>query len=103
MNESIPSRRDALRSLGTAVAGAIGIAAFAETQTEAVAPPPSPALIDTHVHIVDSKIPGGLETPVALGPFDTKRQPKAAQRFARLIRDELKLADVGQALCMPRC
>src|SRR5262245_28167096 len=88
------SRRDALRTIGGTLLA--GTAALAADDT-----PADVAVIDTHVHLVESRLPGGFEKAIPLAPFD-KSDPKAPRRLARTFEDEAKKAGVAQALCMPR-
>lgn len=97
MSMTEPSRRDMLRS---AVVGAIGLCGA--SRSAAAAPTPAASLIDAHIHIVESRLPGGLAKGVPLAPFHPLLDPKGPQRLAKLIQDEMKAAGVRQALCMPR-
>jgi hypothetical protein len=101
MSEIQLSRRDALRTLGGAfLAGAFG----AETWSQfAVADERSAeeSIIDTHVHIVNPRLPGVRAQPVPLAPFG-KGDTAGMKQLVKRIEDETKKARVVQALCMPR-
>jgi hypothetical protein len=84
------SRREALALAGVALAAGVGPAA-------APAPPP---IVDAHFHLVEPRLPGAFEAPVALGPF--KDDPDAVEKFVKIVEEELKKAGVTAALCMPR-
>jgi predicted TIM-barrel fold metal-dependent hydrolase len=104
MSRFILSRRDALRRLGTLAAGVIGFGLRSDPRLDAAdRPPADTSLIDMHVHIVNTRIPGLLETPVPLAPFDKIKDPQGMERLVKTIEDQAKTAGVGQALCMPRC
>jgi predicted TIM-barrel fold metal-dependent hydrolase len=90
------SRRDALRTLGGAfLGGALSQYAVAEER------PAEEPIIDTHVHVVDPRLPGIKAQPVPLAPFG-KDDPAGMKRLAKRIEDETKQAHVAHALCMPR-
>jgi predicted TIM-barrel fold metal-dependent hydrolase len=94
-----PSRRDALRAVGTAAfSAAIGASAASQAADKG---PAELAVIDTHVHIVKSRVPGGLDKTVDLAPF-SKKDTEGRKRLAGVIEEEAKKAGVTQALCMPR-
>jgi predicted TIM-barrel fold metal-dependent hydrolase len=96
MSGTYPSRRDALRTFGGAfLAGAWAPFAAADER------PAEPSVIDTHVHIVNTRLPGVRAQPVPLAPFG-KEEPTALKQLARRIEEETKQAQVVQALCMPR-
>jgi uncharacterized protein len=59
------------------------------------------AIIDTHVHLVQSRLPGVLDQPVRLAPFD-KGDAEGPKRLAKIVEEEMKKAGVAHALCMPR-
>src|SRR5262245_51965286 len=93
MRESQMSRRDALRTLGgTLVAGALTRAAKSQ--------PADAPVIDTHVHLVRSRLPGALDTKLPLAPFD-KGHAEGEKRLAKSVEEATKEAGVAQALCMP--
>lgn len=101
MGELRVSRRKALWTLsGTLFASAAttwtGPAAMAEDENPAGA-----AVIDTHVHLVKSRLPGALDTGSPLAPFD-KGDVEGPMRLAKTVEEEMKQAGVAQALCMPR-
>jgi predicted TIM-barrel fold metal-dependent hydrolase len=101
MSEPRLSRRDAFRTFGgslltAAVATRRWPAALAADDRPANAP-----VIDTHVHLTKSRLPGALPKTVPLAPFD-KSDPDGPTRLARTVEAEMKQAGVAQALCMPR-
>jgi predicted TIM-barrel fold metal-dependent hydrolase len=95
------TRREALGTLGGALlTGAFGpravsLAAAADRQ------PQGEAVIDTHVHIVNSRLPGVLDTFSPLAPFG-KDGTEGPKRLVKTIEDGTRKAGVVQALCMPR-
>jgi predicted TIM-barrel fold metal-dependent hydrolase len=92
------TRREALQAIGAASLAAI----IGEDSRAAGAEAPGEAkLIDAHVHIVHSRLPGGLEKETPLAPFD-KSEPEAPMRLARTVEEQMRAAGVAQALCMPR-
>lgn len=100
MPEFLPSRRQALKSLGGAlVAGAFGLREPATAAEDAAG---GKGIVDTHVHIVSSKLGRaiGKETPLP-EPFNMQLEPGGPERFARLLEAELQAAGVEHALCMP--
>ncbi len=92
------SRRDALCTLGSTLVAAAG--SFRLPLAEAAAPKPA-RLIDTHVHVVDSRLPGGLEKSLPLAPFE-KGDSEGPKLLIRRIEEQARKAGVAQALCMPR-
>jgi len=99
MNQVSISRRDALRT----TAGGILTATLGQ-HAVAHQPPKNSGLIDVHMHIVGSRLPGvpvADNDPVRLGPF-AKDDLQGPQRLAQAIQDQAKRANVEQALCMPR-
>jgi predicted TIM-barrel fold metal-dependent hydrolase len=101
MNEVRLSRRKALWTLsGALLAGAMATrvcpSARAADEKHADA-----AIIDTHVHLVNTRLPGLLDTPVALAPF-VRGDAEGPKRLARKVEEETKKAGVAHALCMPR-
>jgi predicted TIM-barrel fold metal-dependent hydrolase len=98
MSELTLSRRDALRALGGTLLGAAAARVSPAATDE---PPEDVAVIDAHVHLVDSRLPGAFDKTVALAPFD-RGDRKGPARLAKLFGDEAKKAGVAQALCMPR-
>jgi predicted TIM-barrel fold metal-dependent hydrolase len=99
MSEIGLSRRDALRTIGSTLLGAAAArVAPAAAADEAAA---DVAVIDTHVHLADSRLPGGFDKTIALAPFD-KGDTKGPRQLAKTFQDEAKKAGVAQALCMPR-
>lgn len=109
MPEHPVSRREALRYFGAAAAAPL-LGAFAGIRTPVLAAndQASESLIDTHFHLVNPRLPGVPESIPApdkktqLAPFDPATNPKGAQQLAKVIEQEMKAAEVGQALCMPR-
>lgn len=59
--------------------------------------------IDAHVHVVHPGIPGVPEKSAPDGtPFvDPIAEPRKAEELSRVIRNEMGMAGVEQALCMP--
>lgn len=88
------SRRDALRTIGGTLFGCAAATAAEE-------PAGDVAVIDTHVHLADSRLPGGFDKTIALAPFE-KGDRKGPVRLAKVFQDEAKKAGVAQALGMPR-
>jgi predicted TIM-barrel fold metal-dependent hydrolase len=98
MSNHLPTRRAALLALGGAAAGVGG---HAPAPQPAAARPPDAPHIDAHVHLVNSKLPGGLPKPIPLAPFppgDTDGPAKLARAFEA----DAGSAGIGQALVMPR-
>lgn len=86
-----PSRRELLLAVGGVAVTAVGSA-----------PPAPPAdLVDCHVHIALSKVPGQRPVPVPLAPFDRDKDPDGPARLAKLVQDAATAAGVADALCMP--
>src|SRR5262245_33227660 len=95
------SRRDALRTLGGALlTGAFGTQAVSLAAADDKQPA-GESVIDTHVHLVNSRLPGALDKAVPLAPFG-KEDAEGPKRLVKTIEDEMKKAGVVQALCMPR-
>jgi predicted TIM-barrel fold metal-dependent hydrolase len=95
------SRRDALRALGGAfLAGALGTGLSPQTAA-ADNVPAAAAIIDTHVHLVRTRLPGALDATLPIAPF-SKEDAAGMKRLAETIETETKQAGVVQALCMPR-
>ena len=94
------SRREALGSLGRCAL--VGGAAL-QAGGSAAAPPVAPVgtIIDAHMHVVESKLPGAFDKTLPLPPFD-KDEPDGTERFAAKLADEMTKAGVAKALCMPR-
>jgi predicted TIM-barrel fold metal-dependent hydrolase len=63
--------------------------------------PSDAAVIDTHIHLVKSRLPGALDRTVPLAPFD-KGDAEGPTRLAKTVEEETKQAGVAHALCMPR-
>jgi hypothetical protein len=61
-------------------------------------PSPVQAVIDTHVHVVDTNLPG---VPPGNAPDGIPFQG-SLERLARSIQSQMKEANVEHALCMPR-
>lgn len=103
MSEFMPSRREAIRSLGGAfVASAFGLGTpVGLDKTAANEDNGGGMLVDSHVHIVSSRISRVLGTPASRAPFDMLDEPGGAERLAKLIEGQMKAADIGHALCMP--
>lgn len=99
MSESGMSRREALWTLGGALIAAAPGSRLASAALRAASAADS--LVDTHVHLVNSRLPGGLDKPVPLAPFG-KNDVEGAKRLARTIQFQAKEANLGHALCMPR-
>jgi predicted TIM-barrel fold metal-dependent hydrolase len=96
------SRREALCALGgTVLAGCAAPTTDITTLAEEEKPAKPASIIDTHVHLVDARVPGGLENPVRLAPF-AKGDKKGPEKLAQKVQAEMKKAGVAQALCMPR-
>lgn len=95
MTPALLTRREGLRAAVTAAVGAVTPAGTGD-------PPASPAdLVDCHVHIALSKVPGQRPVPVPLAPFDPAKDPDGPARLARLIQDAASAAGVADALCLP--
>lgn len=92
------SRRDVLRTIGGTLLGATASRSGASADDE---PAADAGVIDTHVHVVESRVPGALGKSTTLGPFD-KGDRKGPARLARQFQDDAKQAGVAQALGMPR-
>ncbi len=109
MPQHTVSRRELLRCLGAAAATPLlgGVASRWAPVLAADGPDVGP-FIDTHVHLVNVRLPGvpeSLLTPdkkTRLAPFDAVENPRGAQQLASVIQAEMETAKVGQALCMPR-
>lgn len=103
MNHFSPSRRNAIQSLGgTFVAGALGLATNAGSrQAFATESSDNGAVVDTHVHIVSSRLYRTGELAAPTPPFHLFQEPGGAARLAKMAQDELKAAGVTHALCMP--
>src|SRR5262245_3896819 len=99
MPEKFPSRRDVLKAMGSAaLAGYAGFATGlgshgAQTRPEAA------TLVDTHLHIVGSKLPRPSTSSPSI--FDLLQRPGGAEQLGKMTSKELRGAGVGQALCMP--
>jgi len=100
MIEFALSRREALRTIGGTLLGGV-----ATTWVSPAAPADEPAenvpIIDAHIHLVDSRLPGAFDRTIALAPFD-KDDRKGPARLAKAYQDEAKAAGIAQGLCMPR-
>lgn len=103
------SRRKALAWLGgAACAPLFGSSSAGQTTPPGKGPPANEPLIDTHFHLAHPRLPGvpnDLTAPdkkTRLAPFDPDKDPDGAKLLAKAIQAEMKAADVGQALCMPR-
>jgi len=95
------SRRDALWTLGGAfLAGAFG-AGTGSQFTVADDRPAEESIIDTHVHIVNLRLPGVRAKPVPLAPFG-KADAAGIKQLVKRIEHETTKARVAHALCMPR-
>ena len=90
------SRRDILRTIGgTLLSGSLLTASRSSLSAD-----PRPAqvkLIDTHVHIVNSRLPGVLDVGVPLAPFG-KEDSDGPKRLIKTIQEETKKAGVQQVL-----
>ncbi|HEX3870773.1 MAG TPA: amidohydrolase family protein [Pirellulales bacterium] len=93
-----PTRRGALKLLGGMFAGSA--LHLGERDSRADHSPNGDAVIDTHLHIVSSRLARG-STKSLPAPFDVLQQPNGAERLAKIIEAELKASNVAQALCMP--
>src|SRR3569623_168414 len=96
-----PSRRHALRWLGTAAAsGMLGSAIRPGLlAAEGVETGDDRSIVDTHIHVVSSRpARSGGKLPA---PFDLAEQSDGLERLGRVIEAELKGAGVGHALVMP--
>ncbi len=101
MNDRSMDRRQALQTLGSlSLTAAIGPWGRRAVHAEAAEPVP-PWIIDTHVHVVHSRLPGGLAKTTALAPFP-KEDAEGPQRLAKHIEAEARKAEVAHLLCMPR-
>jgi predicted TIM-barrel fold metal-dependent hydrolase len=95
------SRRDVLRTVGGAFLGAaFGVRAFADSVVADKGADKVP-IIDTHMHVVNSKIPGVRPKKTPLAPFG-KADVAGIKQLVKRIEEETKKAGVGHALCMPR-
>ncbi|HTU22226.1 MAG TPA: amidohydrolase family protein [Gemmataceae bacterium] len=95
------SRRDSLRTLGGAfLAGAFGAGGWPQ-RTVADEHSSEEAIIDTHVHVVNTRLPGLRGQTVPLAPFG-KDDTEGMKRLVKMIEEETKRARVVHALCMPR-
>jgi predicted TIM-barrel fold metal-dependent hydrolase len=95
------NRRQALETI---TGGLVASAAATKLSYPAIAAqrePSDAAVIDTHVHLVNSRLPGSLEKAVPLAPFGNG-ESEGPRRLAKTVEDEMKQAGVAQALCMPR-
>lgn len=103
MNDFSSSRRDAIKAVGGAlVAGTFGLATQTDSQTaDAKESSESDAVVDTHVHIVSSRLYRTGEAAAPTPPFHLFQEPGGAARLAGMVEDELKSAGVSHALCMP--
>jgi predicted TIM-barrel fold metal-dependent hydrolase len=91
------SRRDIIRTFGaTLLSGAVGSRGTADER------PDAELVVDTHIHVVNSRLQGGLDKPSPLAPF-AKDDSEGPKRLARTLADEAKKAGLSHALCMPRC
>lgn len=91
----------------TALTALVGSATAAASRIAAAEPVGGKPIIDTHVHLVNVRLPGVPELAApdgkaALPPFDPAKQPQGAAQLARSIQAEMQAAGIGQALCMPR-
>ncbi len=98
MRETRPSRRDALHTLGGALLAGIATGRTAPAFDER---PADDLIVDTHIHVVESRLPGAFEIKTPLPPFG-KTDPDGPKKFADALTVEAKTAGVGHALCMPR-
>lgn len=112
MADTVVTRRAALATLGgAALAGSLGGHPGANRgdkreenreSTGGLTPPARPAaFIDAHVHLVHSKLPGGLPKPIPLAPFP-KSDADGPAKLARAFEADALAAGVGRALAMPR-
>ncbi|MBW3600124.1 MAG: amidohydrolase [Planctomycetes bacterium] len=92
------SRREALRAAGGAALAGMCLQSGPARADDAA---DEMTLVDAHVHIINSRLPGGLGKETPLAPFD-KDQPEAPLRLARTVEDQMRRAGVTEALCMPR-
>jgi predicted TIM-barrel fold metal-dependent hydrolase len=103
-----PSRRDILKSIGaTMLASAFGLEPWSGPGSVAADEPAAKPVIDTHVHLVNVRLPAvpELTSPdkkAALAPFTEANRAASAAGLAKVIQAEMKAAGVEQALCMPR-
>jgi predicted TIM-barrel fold metal-dependent hydrolase len=99
MIDKLLTRRAALFALGGAAAGAVG------GHSPSPQPPPAPRAdaphVDSHVHLVNSKLPGGLPKPIPLAPFPPGDSDGPA-KLARAFEADATAAGVSAALVMPR-
>jgi predicted TIM-barrel fold metal-dependent hydrolase len=67
------------------------------------APAESDSIIDTHFHLVESRLPGVFDDPAlpSLPPFG--KDDQKLDKYVKLIEDEAKKSKMTTALCMPRC
>lgn len=93
MNDPRLSRRETLLMLGGSLLA--GYSALADDK------PANASIIDTHLHLANSRLPGVLDKPVALAPFG-KDDLEGPKRLAKMIEEQCKQAGVAQVLCMPR-
>ncbi len=98
MNDVRLSRREALLAFGSTLASSASASLFVTAADDKQV---DNSLIDTHVHLVKSRLPGALDKTVPLGPFD-KGDADGPRRLAKTLQAEAQAAGVGQALCMPR-
>jgi predicted TIM-barrel fold metal-dependent hydrolase len=98
-----PSRRDAIKSLGGSfIAGTFGIGTHLDSASVlANELSESGKVVDTHVHIVSSRLyrMGVVAAPTP--PFHLFQEPGGAARLAKMLEDDMKAAGVSHALCMP--
>jgi predicted TIM-barrel fold metal-dependent hydrolase len=95
--DPILTRRDALKS----ISGAAIATSLAGDFTVAATPSSDEGIIDTHVHIVTSRLDRGEASERRNPPFDMRDEPGGKERFARLVEKEMRAAGVTHALCMP--
>lgn len=100
MNEALLTRRAALLAIGGVATVAVGGHSPAPQPSPAPKSPDSPH-VDAHVHLVNSKLPGGLPKPIPLAPF-APGDADGPAKLARAFEADAAAAGVGTALVMPR-
>lgn len=91
------SRRQSFAAIAALLAGT-GTSRRARAADEK----PAAEIVDTHIHLVETRVPGGsLPNPIRLAPFD-KGDTDGPKKLAAAFSDEGKKVGLSHALCMPR-
>jgi hypothetical protein len=94
MSEMQLSRREAIGTLSRSLLAGAVATWVSRCVTAAGDKPVDSALIDTHVHLVNSRLPRALKKTVPLAPFE-RADAEGPKQLARTVEEETKKAGVA--------